>query len=155
MAPSHSSVIAELDRRAGIGLDQLPKSCPPFHERASPQILAVEVQEIEGKEHDPVRRLVDSRAQGIEVGDAVLVLDDDLAIDHGRFAGQLGAGLDHPAIGPGPVPAMAGEGTDLAVIDDDQGAIAVMLDLVNPALSGGWFRHKRGDFRPDEAERGR
>ena len=71
------------------------------------------------------------------------------------LAGELGGSLDHPAIWAGPVPAMAGEGPDLAVVDDDQGAVAVMLDLVNPALSGGRFRHERGDFRPDEAERGR
>jgi hypothetical protein len=48
---------------------------------------------------------------------------------------------------------MAGEGPDLAAIDDDQGAVAVMLDLVNPTLSGGWFRYECGDFRLDEAER--
>jgi hypothetical protein len=41
------------------------------------------VQEIEGKEHEPVRRLVDGRSKGIEVGDAALVLDDHLAIEQG------------------------------------------------------------------------
>ena len=51
--------------------------------RGAPQILAVEVQEIEGKEHEPMRRRVDRRSKGIEVGKAVLVLDDHLAIDHG------------------------------------------------------------------------
>ena len=49
------------------------------------QILAVEVQEIEGKEHEPVRRRVDGRSKGMEIGDAVLVLDDHLAIDQGRL----------------------------------------------------------------------
>jgi hypothetical protein len=47
---------------------------------------------------------------------------------------------------------MAGEGPDLVPIDDEQGSIAIMLDLVNPSLSGGRFRHERGDFRLDEAE---
>jgi hypothetical protein len=63
------------------------------------------MQEIKGKEHDAVRRFVDSRSQGFEVGDAVFILDDDLAINEGRMAGQLGASIDHPAIGSGPIPA--------------------------------------------------
>jgi hypothetical protein len=79
----------------GSGSINSLERCPPLDERPSSQILAVEVEKIEGKEHDPVRRLVDGRAQGLEVGDAVLILDDDLAIDQGRFAGQLAASLDH------------------------------------------------------------
>jgi hypothetical protein len=85
----------------------------------------------------------------------VLVLDDHLAIDQGRFAGQLAGSLDHPAIGSGPVPAMTREGSDLAAVDDDQGAVAVILDLVNPASSPRWRLRDRGrDFELDEAERG-
>jgi hypothetical protein len=49
------------------------------------------VQQIEGKEHDPVRRLVYGRAQCVEVGDAVLVLDDDFAIDDAALQGCLPA----------------------------------------------------------------
>ena len=112
------------------------------------------MQEIEGKEHEPVRRRVDGRSEGIEVGDAVLVLDHHLAIDQGGLAGQPGAGLDHPPIGARPVIAVAGEGADLAAIDDDQGAIAVILDLVNPALPGRRLRDEGREFRLDEAERG-
>ena len=112
------------------------------------------MQEIEGKEHEPVRRRVDRRAKGIEVGDAVLVLDDHLAIDQGRLAGQPAAGVDNPPVGPRPVIAVAGEGSDLAAIDDDQGAVAIIFDLVNPALSGGRLRDEGREFGPDEAERG-
>jgi hypothetical protein len=85
--------------------------------------------------------------------DGVLVLDDHLAIDQGRFAGQLAANLDHPPIGSRPVIAVSGEGADLAAIDDYQGAVAVIFDLVNPSLSGGRFQHEGGDLRPGEAER--
>jgi hypothetical protein len=77
-----------------------------------------------------VRRLVDGRAQSIEVGDAVLILDDDLAIDDGCLAGELPQSFDHPVVGSGPVPAMSGESLTLALVDDEQGAIAVVLDLV-------------------------
>ena len=152
LAPSPSRWSLNWIGRAGIRLDQPPEERPPFHEGLPPQILAIEVQEIEGKEHEPVRRRVDGRAEGIEVGDAVLVLDDHLAIDQGGLAGQLAAGIDHPLIGPRPVIAVAGEGADLAAIDDDQGAIAVILDLVNPALPGRRLRDEGREFRLDEAE---
>jgi hypothetical protein len=145
-------MVTELDRRALIRLDQLPEECSPLHEGMPAQILAIEVQEIEGKEHDPVRRRVDSRSKAMEISDAALVLDDHLAIDQGRFAGQPGAGIDNPLIGPRPVIAVAGEGSDLATIDDDQGAIAIVLDLVNPALPAGRLRDEGREFRLDEAE---
>jgi hypothetical protein len=154
-----SADVASSYRAAGIPLDQPPEERPPFHERLPPQILAVEVQEIEGEEHKPVRRRVDSRSKGIEIGDAVLVLDDHLAIDQGRFAGQPGARLDHPPIGPRLIIAVAGKGADHAAIDDEQGAIddeqgaiAVIFDLVNPALPGRRLRDKVREFRLDKAE---
>jgi hypothetical protein len=49
--------------------------------------------------------------QRIEIRDAILVLDDQLAIDQRSFAGEFGSGLDYPAIWSCPVPAMAGEGS--------------------------------------------
>jgi hypothetical protein len=91
------------------------------------------LQKIKGKEHQ-LSSLVDGRAQRVEVGDAVLVLDEDLAVNEGSLAGELDAGLDDSAIRSGPVPVMAREGYDPAPIDDDQGAIAVVL---NPAVTGG------------------
>jgi hypothetical protein len=94
------------------------------------------LQKIKGKEHQ-LSSLVDGRAQRVEVGDAVLVLDEDLAVNEGSLAGELDASLDHPAIGSSPVPAPAGESPDILTVNDDQGAVAIMLDLVNPALSGG------------------
>jgi hypothetical protein len=61
----------------------------------------------EGKEYDAVRRFVDGRSEGFKVGDALLILDHDLAIDQGRFAGELAGSLDHPAIWSGPISAGA------------------------------------------------
>ena len=80
----------------------------------------------------------------MKISDAVLVLDHHLAIQHGGVAGQLATSLDNPAIGARPVIAVAGEGADLAAVNDHQGAIAIMLDFVNPVLSGGWFRRDWG-----------
>ena len=82
------------------------------------------MQEIEGKEHEAVRRFVDGRPEGFKVGDALLILDHDLAIDQGSLPAQLAASIDNPAIWPGPIPAGAGIGPDLAL---------VILDLMDPA----------------------
>jgi hypothetical protein len=145
-------VVTELDWGAWVTLDQFPQKRPALQERAASQVLTVEVEKVEGKEHQPVRRRVDSRAQGMEIGDAVLVLDDHLAIDQSRFAGQPGAGIDNPLIGPRPVIAVAGEGTDLATFDDDQGAVTIVLDLVNPALAGWRLRDNGREFGLYKAE---
>jgi hypothetical protein len=53
---------------------------------------------------------------------------------------------------------LAGPCTDLVIVsgrtpETHSRAVAIVLDLVNPALSGRWFRHERRDFRPDKAER--
>jgi hypothetical protein len=57
------------------------------------------------------------------------------SIYRGPPAPTYGFSLDHPAIWTGPVPAMTGEGPVFATVDDDQGAVAVILDLVNPGSS--------------------
>jgi hypothetical protein len=57
-----------------VRLDQLPQKRPALQERAASQVLAVEVEEVESKEHDPLRRCVDGRTEGVKIGDAVLVL---------------------------------------------------------------------------------
>jgi hypothetical protein len=80
------------------------------------RILIIQVQEIEGKEHEAERRIVDGRTECIKVGDAVLIIDDDLAVYQCRIAGEFAGSIDHPAIGSGPVPAMLVEGPDLAAI---------------------------------------
>jgi hypothetical protein len=54
------------------------------------------------------------------------------------------ASSNSPLIGSRPVIAVPGEGADLAAIDSDQGAVAVILDFVNPALSGRRLRDESG-----------
>src|SRR5262245_37927339 len=49
---------------------------------------------------------------------------------------------------------MSREGPDLAAIDDDQSAVAVILDLVNPVSPRWWFQDRGRNFELDEAERG-
>ena len=47
------------------------------------------------------RLVMDGRAQGIKVGKPIFDLDDDFAVHQRRLSGELGAGLDHPAIRAG------------------------------------------------------
>jgi hypothetical protein len=67
------------------------------------------------------------------------------SVDDGSLAGQLAGSLDHPVIRSGPVPAPTRKYHNLALVNDDQGAIAVMLDLVNPALASGGLAERRGN----------
>jgi hypothetical protein len=60
-----------------------------------------------------MRRLIDDRSQDAEIRDAVLVLDNNPAIDQGGYAGELGAGLNHPPIGPGSVITVPGKGANV------------------------------------------
>ena len=87
----------------------------------------------------------------MEIDDAALVLHNHLAIVQGYFAGQLAAGLDHSPICPRPVMAIAGKSVDLAVIDDDQGAIAVILDPMKPASPGWRLRDRGWNFELDDS----
>jgi hypothetical protein len=57
-------------------------------------------------------------------------------LDGGRNIAEP-ANSNSPLIGSRPVIAVAGEGPDLAPVDDDQRAITIVLDLVNPALALG------------------
>ena len=45
--------------------------------------------------------------RGFKVGDALLILHHDLAINQRSLAAQLGASIDHPAIWSGPISAGA------------------------------------------------
>jgi hypothetical protein len=44
---------------------------------------------------------------------------------------------------------MAGEGPDLALVDDDQGAISVVLDLMKPASARWRLRDRDREFGLD------
>ena len=65
---------------------------------------------------------------------AFLVLDHDLAVDQRRLRGQLGDGGGDVRKFFGPIETLAGEQTDLAVVEPSLDAITVELDLVHPAV---------------------
>ena len=73
-------------------------------------------------------------------------------LDGGRNIAEP-ANSNSPLIGSRPVIAVPGEGADLAAIDDDQGAIAVVFDLVNPAIPGRRLPDRERNFRLNPAKR--
>lgn len=95
------------------------------------------MQQVERVEEQPMRFVVNRRSQRTEIGDAALVLDDHLAVDDGRSARQPPGGSNDRAVPVGPIGPPAGERSGGAAIDDEQGAVPVVLDLVEPAVAGG------------------
>jgi len=73
----------------------------------------------------------------MEVGDAERVLHDRFAIEDGRSAFELLSGLDQCRAFLGPDEPAAGEGARASTVEHELSAIAVLLDLVNPAVAGG------------------
>ena len=86
------NMVAELDSGLGAGptVERLVKDdaqqIPALLERSITQVLAVEERCIEGKEDQPMRRVRHRVADRLEVGVAVLVLNDHLTVDHRRSA---------------------------------------------------------------------
>ena len=129
-------------RELGLALDQ----------RAGAEVRPVKVQQVEGEEDQPVRLGMDGMAERVEIGAAVIGLHDEFAVEDGGAAAQPLRFLDDRRIERGPVVAASGEGARLAVLHDQQRAVAVVLDLVQPAVAGGRLLHQGGDQRLDEGE---
>ena len=61
---------------------QLGKTVAPVLKPIRAQILAVEVEQVEGEKHQPVRLALHRLAQFAECGNAPLVLNRNLAVDY-------------------------------------------------------------------------
>ena len=68
------------------------------------------------------------------------------------FAGSAAAASTIGAIPVAPVEAAAGEGRALPFCDDQLGAIAVLFDLVQPAVALGRLGDQRGQLKLDEPQ---
>ena len=124
-------------------------------EGRAPQVLAVEEQEVEGDQHGPVAAaLAEGDAQGPEVRDTAL-LDHCLAVDIRRSDLQLRGGLGDGREALGPIEAVARQERDSAVVDAHHEPVAVPLELVQPLVARGHFRHRGADARLDEGGRAR
>ena len=96
------------------------------------QVVAIKLDEVEGDEHEPVRLALDRGSKRSEVGAPLLVLNNHLAVDRGGLAAKAQPRRDDRRIAISPVVPVARERPALAVVEHDEGAIAIVLDLVLP-----------------------
>jgi len=88
--------------------------------------------------------------QGGEARDAIGPKDRDLAVQISGLDGQRGQRRgDRPEAGR-PIQAGPGQQPDLTALDPGGGAVAVELDLVEPALAFGRLVDEGGELRRDE-----
>jgi hypothetical protein len=78
-----------------------------------------------------------------KVGDAPIVLNDDFAVQNGRPAFELGSGSHDARITVAPIKAVAGASAKITLLDQKQRPIAVVLDLVNPALRKSYLKPRQ------------
>jgi hypothetical protein len=71
----------------------------------------------------------------LKIGAAVSVLNDDFAIENCRAALELGSFAHDTRITVAPIEAVAGASPNVALLDQKQRPVAVVLDLVYPAFS--------------------
>ena len=97
-------------------------------------VVAVVVEEVEDEVGERVAlAFVERGLQRGEGGDAAVVEDDDFAIEREFVGGEGGDGVGDGAHAVGPVEAFAGEELDACAGLAGLDAVAVELDLVEPA----------------------
>ena len=121
LAGAPVKVRAEVHALDALGLDKLLEQRPPGVQKHMAQVVAGEIGQIEKEVVDVVgARRIERILQGGEVGPAVLVQDDDLAVEP---RGLDAEGLDCRGEGfelGGPVIAVAGEETSATLLDTGQ-----------------------------------
>ena len=91
VGPSPSGMLIEQDAGAGPGHDRRERGLA-YLKRVAPQIVAVQLDEVEGIEEDAVvSALVPDE---IERGDAVVIAGDSFAVDNAGARAQAGQCLD-------------------------------------------------------------
>jgi hypothetical protein len=132
-------------------VDQLFKQRLALDQRQLPEIMAVQVKQVEGDHHDLGRLALQLILQNRKVSGAVGGRDDDLALEDRR------AGTDVPGVGGDfletvrPVVAVAGEDLDLGVSEMHLNVIAIELDLVDPTIAARCLADRRGQRGRNEA----
>ena len=119
-----------------VFVDQLLQVRLALDQRQLPQVVAVEIEQVEGDHHDlggPALQLV---LQHREIGGAVGGRHHDLAVDDRRARADVPGVVGDLLEAVGPVVAAAGEDLHGLVGEMDLDPVAVELDLVNPALAG-------------------
>jgi hypothetical protein len=93
------------------------------------------VEDIESGEIHAIGIVVDGFLERAEIGQTGLVGNDSLAVDDRILDTEISRRFDEPFKFVCPVRAGFGEDADiLGAVDNDLGAVAVELDLVNPVF---------------------
>ena len=112
---------------------------PPLalQQRLSAQVPAVQMQQVEGEQHQRAgRTLAERRLQLREAADALLVQHDHLAVDDGSLGRQVLRPEWQIVEAMAPVVAVAGQQGRGTILQVQLDPIAVVLDLVQPLLAG-------------------
>src|SRR3954469_875909 len=140
--------LAELD----VGLaDDLLELCLALDQRQFPQVVTIEIKQVEGDQHNPARTAFQLILQNREIRGAVNRWNDDLAVDDRR------PGTNVPCVGSdfletmSPVVAASGEDPDLGIAEMDLDAVAVEFDFVNPPVAPRNLVDRAGQRRFDES----
>lgn len=132
--------LAELDTPAR--LYHAGKDLAPIFQGHIAQIVAIEVQEIERDKVQVVLPAGDRLAQFREVGQALVVEHNDLAVDDRAFGAEACRLLHQVAIFRRPVMPVTGVDPGAVLVDDELRAVAVELDLMNPVFTLRRLLHK-------------
>ncbi len=147
----------EAERAVGRKRREQPLEPPlALFEGKAREVLAVEVQQVEDEVDElPGALAGEQPLQRLEARAPVGHQDGDLAVEQrlvDRQALRLG---DNGREALGPVVAMPAQEPDLAAVDAAADAVAVELDLVQPALAGRCALHERGELRQKLIGQGR
>ncbi len=145
-------VIAEADHAfVGHVGEQRGQGALALQQRRSGQVLAIEVQDIEHIVDETVMAaILEVVLQRGEIRGAVFVDRGNLAVEDGIVAGKLGAGGGDGRKFLGPVETTPRLERHRAVGDASLDAVAVELDLMDPAIAVGRSRAQRREARRDE-----
>jgi hypothetical protein len=84
---------------------------------------------------------------------ACRILNNDFAVDDGGTAVKLGCCLDKARIAVRPVEAVARIGSCFAAFDNEEGAVSVVLNFMDPACARRWMIDCGCELRTDELQR--
>src|SRR5690606_14528605 len=143
-------VLAEMHRAArGQRGEQLAERLLAFHERESPQVPAVELEQVERPVLDgtPVgQRGLERR----ECRSAPGTARDDLTVDQRAVAVEAGERVGDLPEPVGPVEARARVADGLPAARRREATITVEFHLVQPVVAGGWLVDQCRELRRDE-----
>ena len=135
--------------RAGAGRLPAKESPNARSKQHVAQIVVVKFDQVEGEQYRLLATLL--APQRMEVRCPVLAGNHGLAVDQERMRVDAKRGVNDGGEAVGPVMTVAGEAVDAPVIPAHHQPVAVMLDFVNPQLTGRRYGDLRRQARFDEA----